>query len=46
MKLSYDLELTDASCCNIDDKLCSELEKLFNNVMSTVVDYFEEAVTE
>ena len=46
MKLSNDLELTNTLCFDAEDALCSELEKLFNNVMSTVVDYFEEAVTE
>ena len=46
MKLNDDSELTGALCFNAEDALCGELEKLFNNVMSTVVDYFEEAVTE
>ncbi len=35
--LNKDLELAEIS---------SEIETLFNSVMSTVVDYFEEALTE
>jgi hypothetical protein len=37
-----DLELTRDVACEIS----CEIETLFNNVISTVVDYFEEALTE
>ena len=51
MHLKKDLELTAMSAECVMDKqfLCEiscEIETLFNNVMSTVVDYFEEALTE
>lgn len=46
MKLNDESKLANALCICADDTLCGELERLFNNVLSTVVDYFEEAVTE
>ncbi|MCD8378253.1 MAG: hypothetical protein LUB59_05645 [Candidatus Gastranaerophilales bacterium] len=51
MHLKQDLELTSMSAdCTADknamSELSCELETLFNNVVSTVVDYFEEAVAE
>lgn len=51
MHLNKDLELTLMSADSVMNKevmnnISCEIETLFNNVMSTVVDYFEEAVAE
>lgn len=47
MHLNKDLELTSMSANSVmNTEVMSEIETLFNNVMSTVVDYFEEAVAE
>lgn len=37
---------TSAEVMEVCSGICGEIEFLFNSVMSTVVDYFEEAVAE
>jgi len=51
MHLKKDLELAAMSAERVMDNdvisdISCEIETLFNNVMSTVVDYFEEALAE
>ena len=51
MDMYSDEKLETVSCECITEEstlngISKELEKLFNNVMSTVTDYFEEALTE
>ena len=45
---NIDLEAahTSTEVMEVCNGICGELETLFNSVMSTVVDYFEEAVAE
>jgi hypothetical protein len=46
--MNIDLEMAHNSSDAVEvcNEICGEIELLFNSVMSTVVDYFEEAVAE
>lgn len=44
--IDFEVAHTSTEVMEVCNGICGELETLFNSVMSTVVDYFEEAIAE